>query len=53
MQNLRQSTSDHDILPAERSSSEPGSSVSIVSDYGLDDQAIEFRSPAEAKEFFL
>jgi hypothetical protein len=30
-----------------------GSSVSIVSGYGLDDRAIEVRSPAEAKEFFL
>jgi hypothetical protein len=30
---------------------EPGSSVSIVSDYGLDDRAIEVRYPAEAKEF--
>jgi hypothetical protein len=29
------------------------SSGSIVSDYGLDDPAIEVRSPAEAKEFFL
>jgi hypothetical protein len=29
-----------------------GSSVSIVSDYGLDDRAIEVRSPAEAKEFY-
>jgi hypothetical protein len=28
---------------------EPGTSVSIVSGYGLDDQAIEVRSPAEAK----
>jgi hypothetical protein len=27
---------------------EPGSSVSIVSDYGLDDRVIEVRSPAEA-----
>jgi hypothetical protein len=27
------------------------SSVSIVSDYGLDDRAIEVRSPAEAKDF--
>jgi hypothetical protein len=27
-----------------------GSSVSIVSDYGLDDGAIEVRSPAEAKD---
>jgi hypothetical protein len=31
----------------------PGSSVSIVSGYGLDDRAIEVRSPAEAKGFFL
>jgi hypothetical protein len=31
----------------------PGSSVSIVSGYGLDDRAIEVRYPAEAKEFFL
>jgi uncharacterized membrane protein len=30
-----------------------GSSVSIVSDCGLDDRAIEVRSPAEAKGFFL
>jgi hypothetical protein len=28
------------------------SSGSIVSDYGLDDRAIEVRSPAEAKDFF-
>jgi hypothetical protein len=28
-----------------------GSSVSIVSDYGLDDRAIGVRSPAEAKNF--
>jgi hypothetical protein len=28
-----------------------GSSVSIVFDYGLDDQAIEVRSLAEAKDF--
>jgi hypothetical protein len=32
-------------------SKEPGSSVSIVSDYGLDDRAIGVRSPAEAKDF--
>jgi hypothetical protein len=32
---------------------EPGSSVSIVSGYGLDDRAIGVRSPAEAKGFFL
>jgi hypothetical protein len=30
---------------------EPGSSVSIVSGYGLDDWAIGVRSPAEAKDF--
>jgi hypothetical protein len=30
---------------------EPGSSVSIVSGYGLDNWAIEVRSPAEAKSF--
>jgi hypothetical protein len=30
---------------------EPGSSVSIVLGYGLDDRAIEVRSPAEAKDF--
>jgi hypothetical protein len=29
-----------------------GSSVSMVSDYGLDDLAIEVRSPAETKDFF-
>jgi hypothetical protein len=28
-----------------------GSLVSIVSDYGLHDRAIEVRSPAEAKDF--
>jgi hypothetical protein len=32
---------------------ETGSSVSIVSGYGLDDPAIKVRSPTEAKEFFL
>jgi hypothetical protein len=30
-----------------------GSSGSIVSDYGLDDQTIGFRSPAEAEGCFL
>jgi hypothetical protein len=30
-----------------------GSSVSIVSGYGLDDRAIEIRSSADAKGFFL
>jgi hypothetical protein len=32
---------------------EPGSSVSIVSGYGLDDRAFEVWSPAGAKWFFL
>jgi hypothetical protein len=32
---------------------EPGSSGSVVSGYGLDDRAIEVRSPAEAKQFFF
>jgi hypothetical protein len=31
---------------------EPGSSVSIVSGSGLDNQAIEVRTPAEAEDFF-
>jgi hypothetical protein len=30
---------------------EPGSSVSIVSDYGLDNRTIGVRSPAGAKDF--
>jgi hypothetical protein len=30
-----------------------GSSVSIVSGYGMDDRAIEVRSSAETKDFFL
>jgi hypothetical protein len=34
-------------------SREPGSSVSMVSGYGLDDRAIEVRSLAEAKGIFL
>jgi hypothetical protein len=33
--------------------SEPGSSVSIASGYGLDDRAIEVRSPAKVEGFFL
>jgi hypothetical protein len=33
------------------SSAEPGSSVSIVSDYGLDDRTIGVRSPTGAEEF--
>jgi hypothetical protein len=32
---------------------EPGSSVNVVSGYGLGDRAIEVRSQAEAKGFFL
>jgi hypothetical protein len=34
-----------------RSLESRGSSVSIVSAYGLDDRAIEVRSPAEARDF--
>jgi hypothetical protein len=34
-------------------SCEPGSSVSIVSDYGLNDLVIEVRFPAEAKGFYF
>jgi hypothetical protein len=30
---------------------EPGTSISIVSGYGLDDRAIQVRSPAETKDF--
>jgi hypothetical protein len=30
-----------------------GSSVSVVSGYGLDDRAMEVRSPAEARGLFL
>jgi hypothetical protein len=32
--------------------SEPGSSGSIVSGYGLDDRAIEVRSPAQEEDSF-
>jgi hypothetical protein len=32
---------------------EPGSSISVVSDYGLDDRTIEVRSPAKERGFFL
>jgi hypothetical protein len=32
---------------------EPGSSVNIVPGYGLEDRAIEVRSPAKAKGFLL
>jgi hypothetical protein len=34
-------------------SGEPGSSVSVVPGYRLDDQVIEVQSPAEARGFFL
>jgi hypothetical protein len=36
-----------------KESGEQGSSVSSVSSYGLVDRAIEVRSPAQAKGFFL
>jgi hypothetical protein len=40
-----------DLLGSRSICGEPGSSVSIVSGYGLDDRAIEVRFPAEAKDF--
>jgi hypothetical protein len=36
--------------PIDDEKCEPGSSLSVVSDYGLDDRAIEVRLPAEAKD---
>jgi hypothetical protein len=42
-----------EIIPSNRPVGEQGSSVSIVSGYGLDDPWIQVRSPAGAKEFFL
>jgi hypothetical protein len=42
-----------EIRPCSLVEGEPGSSVSIVSGYVLDDRAIDVRSPAEAKDFFL
>jgi hypothetical protein len=55
---LQQSTASYSKIllyhsPGDRNMKEPGSSVSIVSDYGLDDRAIEVRSPTEAEKFFL
>jgi hypothetical protein len=41
------------FIPSRFDISEPGSSVSILSGYRLDDRAIEVRSPAAAKGFFL
>jgi hypothetical protein len=38
-------------LPSAELLCEPGSSVSIESGYGLDDRAIEVRSPAGAEDF--
>jgi hypothetical protein len=37
------------IINSTANTEEPGSLVSIVSGYGLDDRAIEVRSPAEGK----
>jgi hypothetical protein len=48
---LHTSTNPNEISNGNVGGWEPGSSVSIVSDYGLDDRVIEFRSPAGAKEF--
>jgi hypothetical protein len=41
------------IISAGAFRGEPGSSVGIMSGYGLDNRAIEVRSPVEAKGFFL
>jgi hypothetical protein len=38
-------------MPALINTKSWGSSVSIVSGYGLDDRTIEVRSPAEARDF--
>jgi hypothetical protein len=40
-----------DLDPCSLSRDEPGSSVSIVSGYWLNDRAIEVRSPAGVKDF--
>jgi hypothetical protein len=42
-------TTQHDIMFSVLRGGSQGNSVSIVSDYGLDDQAFKVRSPAEAK----
>jgi hypothetical protein len=42
-----------DIVSCSLIEGELGSSVSIVSGYGLDDRVIDVRSPAEARGFFL
>jgi hypothetical protein len=39
------------VSESEEREMDPGSSMSIVSDYGLDDRALEVRSPAEANDF--
>jgi hypothetical protein len=39
------------MIWADHVACEPGSSGSIVYDYGLDDRSIEVPSPAEAKDF--
>jgi hypothetical protein len=39
------------FMTMQRVSLEPGSSVNIVSGYGLDDRALEVRSPAEVRNF--
>jgi hypothetical protein len=51
---VRQSCSATDYYYSRIIISDPGNSVStrIVSGYGLDNQAIEVRSPAEEKVFF-
>jgi hypothetical protein len=40
-----------ELVDATKKAGSRGSSVSIVSEYGLDDRAIEVRSPPEANKF--
>jgi hypothetical protein len=42
-----------ELIPCTRVSGSRSNSIRIVSDYGLDDRAIEVRFPAEAKGFLL
>jgi hypothetical protein len=50
---VKSQISPYYFIQIELLSGKPGSSVDIVSGYGLDDQVIEVRSPEEAKGFFL
>jgi hypothetical protein len=48
---MNQSTIFSLLIDGKLPQGEPGNSVSIVSDYGLDDREIEVLSPTEAKDF--